>query len=85
MSVSTPGACFVRNMSGGVKGIRYKVFKAKIYHLTGEPGKILDKNFSIACADQSISILEIQKEGKKKLNIKDFLVGAKITVGDSLS
>ena len=75
----SPGAWFE------YKGIRYKVFKAKIYHLTGEPGKILDKNFSIACADQSISILEIQKEGKKKLNIKDFLVGAKITVGDSLS
>ena len=75
----TPGAWFE------YKGTRHKILKASISALSGTPGKILDKNFIVACKENSISILEIQKEGKKKLSIKDFLVGSNINVGDFLS
>ena len=74
-----PGAWFE------YQGARYKILKAQISNLSGEPGKILDKNFTIACKEKSINILEIQKEGKNKLPIKDFLTGGQITVGDILS
>jgi len=39
---------------------------------------VLDKNnFSIKCSDGIINILELKKEGKKKMFIKDFLNGEK--------
>ena len=75
----SPGAWFE------YQSLRYKILKAKTLNLSGEPGKILDKNFTVACKEKSISITEIQKEGKTKLSIKDFLVGTNITVGDILS
>ena len=55
----TPGAWFEH------KKIRYKIFKAEISNLSGEPGEVLNDSLSISCKDQSINILEIQKEGKK--------------------
>ena len=75
----SPGAWFE------YKNLRYKILKAKISNLQGKPGKILDKNFTIACKEKSIGIIEIQREGKTKLSIKNFLVGKNITVGDILS
>lgn len=68
----SPGAWFEYN------GSRLKIWNAEISNLRGEPGKILDNNFTIACKDGSIKILEIQKEGKKKLLINDFIIGTKI-------
>lgn len=75
----SPGAWFE------YQSLRYKILRAKISDLSGEPGKILDKNFTIACQEKSISIMEIQKEGKAKLSIKDFIVGANFILGDILS
>ena len=55
-----PGAWFK------YKNERYKVWKAKIGNENGSAGKILDKNFTVACKERSIKILEIQKEGKSR-------------------
>tara|TARA_B110001452_G_C15230792_1_gene426356 strand:+ start:1109 stop:2029 length:921 start_codon:yes stop_codon:yes gene_type:complete len=74
-----PGAWFKYN------GIRHKILKAKISNLSGKPGTILDNNFTIACNEHAISILEIQKEGKNKISIKDYLTGSKVTIGDILN
>jgi methionyl-tRNA formyltransferase len=43
----------------------------------------LDKNFTIGCKDKSLKILEIQKEGKKRLSIDEFLKGTQINSGES--
>ena len=71
----SPGAWFE------FEGIRYKIWKAKISDMTGKPGEILNNNLVIACQDQSIEVLEIQKEGKNKMHIKDFLIGSAISKG----
>ena len=68
----SPGAWFEYN------GSRYKVWKAVVANHVGKPGEILDEKFIIACKDRSIKILEIQKEGKTKLPIDNFLAGNKI-------
>ena len=60
---------------------RYKVWKAKISNLTGARGEILDNKLTIGCKEKSIEILEIQKEGKKKLLINNFLAGTKFLKG----
>ena len=63
---------------------RYKVWKAKIVNTSGNPGIILDEMLTIACNEQSIKILEIQKEGKSRQKIDQFLLGNKIKIGDSI-
>ena len=66
------------------KKIRYKVWKAKINEKNGLPGTILDNDFIIGCRDKSLEIIEIQKEGKKKLQLKSFLTGINFKQGDLL-
>lgn len=73
-----PGAWFE------YKNSRYKIWKAKITNEKGHPGKVLDQSFKIACTDGSIEIIEIQKQGKKRLLIRDFLAGSKIEKGTQL-
>ena len=65
--------------------IRYKIWQASISEKKGVSGSILDKNFTIACKDQSIKITEIQREGKNKLLLKNFLLGVNFKIGDLIS
>ena len=74
-----PGAWFEYNKE------RYKVWKAKIVNENSEAGKTIDNKLTIACKEQSIKILEIQKEGKKILSIKEFLLGHEIKKGETLN
>ena len=43
-----------------------------------------DKMLTIACKEQSIQILEIQKEGKSRQQIDQFLLGNNIKMGESI-
>ena len=52
---------------------------------SGNPGTILDESLTIACKSGSIEILEIQRQGKNKQAIKDFLLGKKINKGTVLT
>ena len=45
----------------------------------------MDKNFTIGCKDKSLKILEIQKEGKKRLFIDEFLKGTNIIPGEVIN
>ena len=73
-----PGAWFK------YKNDRYKVWKAKIANTSGSPGTFVDEMLTIACNEQSIKILEIQKEGKSRQQIDQFLLGNKIKIGESI-
>ena len=68
-----PGAYFKLNNEV------YKIYECS-YDLGnfGEPGVILEcskKNFSITTSDGKINILNLKKEGKKRMNVIDFLNG----------
>ena len=58
---------------------RFKVLRVKKSQAGGGPGIVLDENLTVGCKSGSIQILEIQREGKNKQNIKDFLRGKKIS------
>jgi len=73
-----PGAWFEH------KNERFKVIRAKKSLVGGRPGVHLDEKLTIACKSDSIQILEIQRQGKKKQTSKDFLLGKKISKGLSL-
>ena len=64
-----PGAFFLYN------GERYKILKAELSSTKGNPGVILNENFEIGCAENSIKVLEIQREGKKVQKIREFILG----------
>ena len=68
----SPGAWFEYN------GSRFKVFKAAKSSLSGKPGTVMDGNLNVACKSNSVQILELQKQGKKKQTVKEFLLGYKI-------
>lgn len=74
----SPGAWFIYNNK------RYKVWSAKKNLNKGKPGQILDKNFTIGCKDKSIVFNEIQKEGKNRLMLDQFLLGMNFKVGEFL-
>ncbi len=74
-----PGAWFE------YKSVRYKVWKAKIVNENGNPGKTIDDKLTVGCSDQSIKILEIQKEGKSRQTIDQFLLDNKIKRGESIT
>ena len=73
-----PGAWFI------YKEARYKIWRAKIIEKSGPAGTIFDNNFIICCGDKSLEIVEIQKEGKNKLLLKNFLTGINFKRGDEL-
>ena len=75
-----PGAYFI------FKGDRYKILKAEIGNGTGPSGKVLNDNLEIACSNnESIKVIEIQKEGKKIQEINEFLNGSKMHKGCTLN
>ena len=63
---------------------RFKILKAKILSINGEPGFVIDEKLTVACKINSIQILELQRQGKNKQTTKDFLLGKKISTGSSL-
>ncbi len=76
----TPGAFFNFN------GERYKILKAEIGNGLGEIGEVLSDKLEIACGNNnSIKILEIQRQGKKPQKIGEFMLGSQIKKGSILS
>ncbi len=67
-----PGAWFL------FQGERYKILKATLSDLEGQPGSVLDDNLIVACGTKSIKIQEIQRQGKSKQKAAEFLLGSKI-------
>ena len=74
-----PGAWFKYNKE------RCKIWKAKIVNKNSDAGKTIDDKLTIACNEQSIKILEIQKEGKSRQLTDQFLLGNKIKQGENIS
>ena len=74
-----PGVWFKHNLS------KFKIIDAIEINQIGKAGEIIDNNLTVACKKNSIRILLIQKEGKKILKTKDFLIGYKFKKGEYLS
>jgi methionyl-tRNA formyltransferase len=74
-----PGAFFSFN------GERYKVLKAEIGNGIGKIGEVISDQLEIACNNnQSIKILEIQRQGKRPQKISEFMLGSQIKKGSKL-
>lgn len=65
------------------QGKTLKIYKANFENtaVNAEPGTVLSDNktyLKFACTDGVISVLELQLEGKKKMNVDEFLRGIKL-------
>ena len=76
----TPGAFFNFN------GERYKILKAEIGNGKGNLGEVISDKLEIACKNnQSIKVVEIQRQGKKSQKIGEFMLGSQIKKGSIIS
>ncbi len=58
------------------KGERFKILRATVVEAAGQPGAILPgEGLVIACGQKALSVLEIQRQGKKAMLIADLLRG----------
>ena len=75
----SPGAFF------SFKGERYKILKAEIGNGVGEFGEVVSDNLEVACGNnQTVKILEIQRQGKNPQKINEFMLGSKIKKGSMI-
>ena len=65
-------------------GTRFKILKANEVKGDGKPGEILDDKFTIACSENAIQILELQKEGKRTMKVSEYLKGNNLKIGTSV-
>ena len=73
-----PGGYFI------FKGERYKILKAQLSFNKDKAGKVISNDLEISCGENSIKVLEIQREGKKPQKINEFLLGSQIKKGTNL-
>ena len=74
-----PGAWFQYN------NYRIKVIEAKEVDKSGKIGSVIDEQLTIATKNKSIKIIKLQKEGKKIVDVEDFLKGNYINKGTQLN
>ena len=75
----SPGAFFSFN------GERYKILKAEIGNGIGKVGEVVSDKLEIACGNnQTIKILEIQRQGKNPQKVSEFMLGSNIKKGSMI-
>jgi methionyl-tRNA formyltransferase len=74
----SPGAWFEHD------GARVKVLSARLGQGEGAPGEALDDALLIACGENALRLLSVQKEGRAAMDAQAFLRGASVPAGTRL-
>ncbi|UWU93190.1 methionyl-tRNA formyltransferase [Bradyrhizobium sp. CB1015] len=61
-----------------LENARVKILRGELAKGSGEPGAVLDDKLTIACGDGAIRIIELQREGKGRMQAADFLRGVPV-------
>lgn len=80
-----PAAWATITDNGPLNNLQLKIFESKIEQLSADeqpfcPGKVMisDGKMTVDCANGRLQLLEVQVQGKKRMNVADFLRGAKL-------
>ncbi len=66
-------------------GKKLKIYKSNISDLKGDVGEVVSlEPLTVACRDGAVEILELQLEGKKRMDYKSFLLGHHIECGTNI-
>lgn len=71
-----PGAW--AELAGVTENARVKILRCELAKGAGAPGEVMDSQLTIACGEGAIRILELQREGKARMQAVDFLRGVKV-------
>jgi methionyl-tRNA formyltransferase len=74
-----PGAWFEYPNTGRIKVLRTTKGRG-----TGEPGRVLDDDLTIACGEGAIRLLELQRSGRQPMRVDEFLRGTSIPRASTL-
>jgi len=74
-----PGAWFE------LDGDRIKVLKAEVTEAVGSAGTTIDEQLTIGCGDKALRPILVQRAGKPKMGVGDFLRGSPISAGTKLA
>ncbi|PDT88449.1 methionyl-tRNA formyltransferase [Bradyrhizobium sp. Y36] len=74
-----PGAW--TELAGASENARIKVLRCELAKGRGAPGAMLDNQLTVACNKGAIRILELQREGKPRMQAADFLRGVPLKAG----
>lgn len=58
-----------------LENARVKILRCELAKGAGVPGEVLDELLTIACGEGAIRIIELQREGKARMQASDFLRG----------
>jgi methionyl-tRNA formyltransferase len=68
-------------------GVAIKIWRAAVTDAAGPPGSVLaadDKGIVVACGEGALSLLQLQKPGSKRLQVREFRQGFELAAGDQL-
>jgi methionyl-tRNA formyltransferase len=76
-------------LSAEPKPLLLKIWQAEVADLTsGSPGEVLESSRSgivVACGQQALRIVELQREGGRRMSAQDFLAGHALVPGQRLA
>ncbi|WP_439407846.1 methionyl-tRNA formyltransferase [Bradyrhizobium sp. DASA03076] len=61
-----------------LENARVKILRCELAKGSGAPGAVLDDQLTVACGEGAIRILELQREGKGRMQAADFLRGTPV-------
>ena len=62
--------------------MRIKILAAEVVEGRGKPGEVLDSELAVACGENAVRLMEIQRPGKRSATASEFLRGFQIGVGE---
>lgn len=77
-----PGAWCEMTLNGKVE--RVKILRARQGDAGGTPGIVMDNRLCIACGEDSVHLLQLQKAGGRPLGVDEFLRGNPVRPGTQL-
>ncbi|HLZ04425.1 MAG TPA: methionyl-tRNA formyltransferase [Bradyrhizobium sp.] len=69
----------------GGEAARVKILRCELAKGSGESGRVLDDQLTIACGEGAIRIIELQRAGKAPMKATEFLRGAPLKAGAKFS
>lgn len=74
-----PGAW--SELAGFGEKARIKILRCEPAGGSGAPGEVLDEHLTVACGEGAVRMLELQREGKARMQATDFLRGVPVKPG----
>ena len=79
----SPGTFFEADFGKGPE--RIKILRAHVVAAQGQPGTLLDERLTVACGEDALRLIDIQRAGKAPMSAEEFLRGVKLDKGRVLA